>query len=797
MEHPLWVKRTFVNATLAASIGLTACGGGGGDSAGTSDITPPSTIATVSGIVADGYLVNATVCLDLDLSKTCDPGEPSAVSASGGTYSFQATHPQIDSSPVVAEIIAGITVDQDDQTAPVTKKYTLSAPAGKGAFVSPLSTMVHAQMETSGKTAEQIENEILVSMGQDPAVVSLFDDYVAQKVDANNPPATQASYLNLHQVAQVTAVTIANNIETVEAAISSGDIDVDLTTELDSVITIIVQGIIEKLAVIAAEVENAASFDASAIAAAADTSVDTATIEDQVAVVEATTNSVATSDVQTLFTSGISWLWAHFETWSSALERSLITYDATTGKLSEPMESYFASNTLGWSPVTDSIDNFILQGDGTWLGTTDSWGGSPVLFDNTTGTATINSNWGAEAISNIKTSDLEGLNIKQFVANKLQDLARYIDSSAVFSAGSVAYSMNITSLEDSYTVWISDWCGGAGPWFVNGNCNTVMDNTANPIAPANSLTDLLNSTAWVDPGDGSSPPQLPDDLGSYTNQDGVRTSFYFELVQGATSSSGAVNYYIFGANPTWEKIGAGTWEMVTVNGVELLMVDHPDGLMSQYLHIANDLDSPEMNTFFAIQDGAVREGNHWPANITEYTAESILANQQAQEEISAAFLDASIINAVPSGELPCATSSDWNPLINAPLVTYSFADFEAVVTTCGGAIAVDANTLTGGGASQTYNLDDGTTITFSSDNTGNYTENGQPASSFNWSIDLATNYITLENPGSFRDILAAIALDSSTTPATLTFKGYIEEVGRSDMVTNQGSDGEIAHLNTI
>jgi hypothetical protein len=243
-------------------------------------------------------------------------------------------------------------------------------------------------------------------------------------------------------------------------------------------------------------------------------------------------------------------------------------------------------------------------------------------------------------------------------------------------------------------------------------------------------------------------------------------------------------------------VGEGTWVMTVVNGVELLMIDHPEDLLSQYDE-PGYLESFEENTFFAIQDGIVREGTHWPASIAEYPAESILTNQQAQQEITAAFLDASIINTVPSAELACDTSSDWNLLINEPLITYSLADFEAVVAVCGGSIAVDANTLTGGGIGQTYTLDDGTTITFNPDNTGNYTENGQPASSFNWSIELATNYIILENPGSFRDILAAIALDSSTTPATLTFKGYIEEVGRSDMVTNQGSDGEIAHLNTI
>lgn len=774
MEHQLWVKSTLISAALVATIGLTACGGGGGgDSAGTGDTTPVATITTLSGIVADGYLVNATVCLDLNLSKTCDLDEPSATSTNGGNYSLQATQAQIDSSPVVAEIIAGTTVDEDNPAAPVTKGYTLNAPAGKGAFVSPLTTMVQARTEATGKTAEQIENEILLSMNQDPTLVSLFEDYVAQKTDSTNPASIQDSYLQLHQVAQVTAATIVNNIEMIEAAISLGSIDMDLNTVLDSVITIIVRDVIEELAVIATEVENAASFDANTIATTVGPTVDTATIMQQVAVIEAASNSVATTDVEAIFASGISWLWAEFSDWNGILERSLISYDATTGKLSEPIEMYSTANTSGWSHMPNEADNLVLQANGTWLAVTDGWDSSPITFDNTVGEATIDANWGMDAVSNVKTSDLTGLNIKQFVANKLPDLAQYIDPSSEFTAGSIVYSMDITSLEDSYTISTYDWCGAGAAW-VNGDCNTVY-----------SLTDLLSPTAWVDPGDGSSYPLLQNNITGF---------LYYELVQGATNSSGAVNYYH--TLPTRTKVGEGTWVMAAVNGVELLMVDHPEALLSEY-DAPGYLDSFEENTFFAIQDGIAREGTHWPASIAEYPAESILANQQAQQEITAAFLGASIINAVPSLELPCDTSSDWNLLIDEPLITYSFADFEAVVATCGGVIDVDANTLTGGGTGQTYPLDDGTTITFNPDYTGNYTENGQLASSFNWSIDPTTNYITLENPGSSRDILAVIARDLTTTPATLTFKGYIEEVGRSDMVTTQGSDGEIVHLNTI
>ena len=786
MEHQRWIQRSLRSAAVAASIGLTACGGGGGDSgsAGAVDST-----TTLSGIVADGYLVNATVCLDLNLSKTCDSDEPKATSTSGGKYSLDATQAQIDTYPIVAEIIAGITVDEDNSTGtPVTKAYTLSAPAGKGAFVSPLTTMVQAQIETTGKTAEQIENEILASIGQDPAVVSLFDDYVAEKTDSTNSAAVQESYLQLHQIAQVTASTIANNIEYIEAAVTSGEIMMDLSKTLDSLITIIVQNVIAELTAIATEIDSATTFDADTIATTVVPPVDTTTIVDQVAVVE--TPSVSTSNVEAVFTSGISWLWAEYHNWNSELEleRSFISYDPATGKLSEPIESYFATATPGWAQLPNGSDQLVLQTNGIWLAVTDSWDDSPASFDNTAGTATIESHWGSEVLSNVKATDLSGLSIKQLVANKLPDLAKYIDPASVFTAGSEAYSLNLTSLEDSYAIpW--DDCG-TSIQKVQGNCNTVIDYSSGSAVVATSFSALLNPAAAVNTGEFSSLPRVFG-VSAVAN-------LYYEMVQGATNTSGSVVYY---HNPpgtnTLLTVGTGTWEITTVNGIELLMVDHPDALMSQFLPMAPEIDSPEENHFYVIQDFVVRRGDHFPANIVEDVAESLLTNQQAQNEITGAFLSTTVKNTVPSAELACDTASDWNPLIDEPLVAFSFAGFESVVTRCGGALAITANALAddqGSGTGLRYDSY-GTSITFKADSTGSYSSYNNPVRSFDftWTIDPMTNYITLENiDGSSRDILAITALDT-TNPPFIAFEGYsyIEEIGRSNMITNQGTDGQI------
>ena len=252
MTYKRLLRSPLTSAVIAASLGLTACGGG---SDTPKKETPVVSAVTLSGKVADGYLSGAKVCLDLNRNKVCDSGEPSAMSTAGGNYSFDATQLQIDSFPVVVEVIAGSTVDEDNPGATVTKKYTLTAPAGKGAFVSPLTTMVQAQIETTGATAESIEASLLASMGEAALGVSLFNDYVAEKANTGNGQAVQDSYQKLHQTAKVTAAIIANNIEVIENALHAADPTVNLNETIDAVIALIVDKVVAELTAITAEID--------------------------------------------------------------------------------------------------------------------------------------------------------------------------------------------------------------------------------------------------------------------------------------------------------------------------------------------------------------------------------------------------------------------------------------------------------------------------------------------------------------------------------------------------------------
>lgn len=307
MANNQLLKSSITGAVISASIGLTACGGGG-------DSTPPPTTPTVStvtlsGKVADGYLSAAKVCLDLNYNKVCETTEPSATSTTGGNYSFDATQIEIDSFPVVVEVIAGTTVDEDNPGTTVTQKYTLTAPAGKGAFVSPLTTIIQGQIETTGATAESIEISLLASMGESSSGVSLFDDYVAEQADMSNGTTLQDSYAKLHQTAQVTAAIIADNIAVIESALTAADPTVDLDEAVDAIVALIVEKVVAELSAITTEIDvinanPAQTFDADTVVADTTTPVNTTTV---VAEVEA-----KDTNLTTLYANSANW-WGSME----------------------------------------------------------------------------------------------------------------------------------------------------------------------------------------------------------------------------------------------------------------------------------------------------------------------------------------------------------------------------------------------------------------------------------------------------------------------------------------------------
>lgn len=127
---------------------LAACGGGKGGA--------DSSSVTLSGRAVDGPLQGATACYDTNDNHACDAGEPrSAATAADGSFTLTVPRAAAGRHAVVVEVPAEA-IDADT-AAPVGQAFVMRAPATgntepHSVFVSPLTTLVHAQVVHGGVT---------------------------------------------------------------------------------------------------------------------------------------------------------------------------------------------------------------------------------------------------------------------------------------------------------------------------------------------------------------------------------------------------------------------------------------------------------------------------------------------------------------------------------------------------------------------------------------------------------------------------------------------------------------------
>jgi len=196
------MKKHTVTGLAALALGLVAgCGGGG---------STPAASATISGAVADGYLVGATVFLDKNGNYQLDTGEPSATTGANGAYTLNVDPVDIGKYPIVAVAIKGQTVDIDtNQT--VANSYLLSMPATaisgtvNSNFISPMSTLIREKMAanpnmTMNDAMTQLRNQMNL-----PGGIDMMADYVASSKSGPNATQYQAMRTTAQQMAGLMA----------------------------------------------------------------------------------------------------------------------------------------------------------------------------------------------------------------------------------------------------------------------------------------------------------------------------------------------------------------------------------------------------------------------------------------------------------------------------------------------------------------------------------------------------------------------------------------------------------------
>lgn len=222
------MKSQFLLSVLSVACGcmLVGCGGGGGSSSAQEPVVDTS--SQIKGVVVDGYLVGAKVCLDLNTNWVCDSGEPSAISGAGGQFTLDIAplkYWETYKSLVLAEVGQDARDEADGKTLKEQglSAYTLGTAGGPAAVLSPINTLQVAQYLNSGlKDLDEVTK--VISLLTDNGMSSTNQDYfspAAVLTDSERALAKRTARVLVSALSSAQA-RLKSEVPTVYAANASG-----------------------------------------------------------------------------------------------------------------------------------------------------------------------------------------------------------------------------------------------------------------------------------------------------------------------------------------------------------------------------------------------------------------------------------------------------------------------------------------------------------------------------------------------------------------------------------------------
>jgi len=662
--------------TLGLVAAMSGCIDSGGDDADAGSDNGGGGAGTVdrisfSGLVADGYLAGAKVCLDLNNNKECDDDEPSATSGEGGAFEItQATQEQRDTYPLLVEVVVGTTVDEDTITddAPTGVAFdqplTLTAPVGYE-FISPLTTMVQNEVE-GGATASAAETSVQEKLG---TTLDLDSDYIAGQTGANSD-----EYEQLHQVAQVTAIVISDNLVKLEDAAQANDIS------LDDLISAIVDEVFAALEEITEQVEEIAQneeqeFDPDSVATEVDeelVDLEPDTIDDVVDLNNAQDNAVEANLAGVIKAGGISWFYT---------ESNNEGFTAEYGTLSIDGSNAFQEVSYDWDGSTFTEDTSVGDGDpgfilinGTWTATTNADEVSDInaLEDGSIELVQAEGNF----IKRFKGTEVDlANNNARILMNALDDgeglWGEYLSADLVFPAGSKGYTLQDNGSDEPYI--FESWSDCEVDQLVGGLCSFayVQDGPGQTGGAVATLADIKVATAAQVAGSASTAlPVLKAVEIGYGDND----KLWAEIVEG-----GAVNYYVVAHDhQSYSFLGASTW--AAVSGAESTTIELQ--AIAGIHHFDSEFDDGG-NPVLAVIDGFVRNAAH-ELNSTEVSNVVQLLNDTARDAVTGVAF--SLDNLALRFTEPCTDGNTvWDGSTDVASIEAQWglaSDFNAAVISC-------------------------------------------------------------------------------------------------------------------
>ncbi len=589
----------WLAVSIAALLSLTACGGGdsGGSAAGGGPDVEPPVLLNVSGQVADGYLAGAKVCLDVNENKQCEAGEPFALTMGKllsevdrfGQFIIEVDptlYPDPGKFPLFVEVPADA-LDQDTG-GEVGKGFTLSAPAGRPDFISPITTLVQQQLEKNPVlTTEEAERTVKTQIGVSDQV-SLFQDYVKEK--ENEAAPAREEFARVHMVAQVVARTMGDLQTEVNAAAAAANID--LEQNRDAIVKLVVEEVMNRLQTIITKVEEAAEAQTGAAPFNPDevaTTVKTETtstvssdtigskIDEQKAVI------VKSSFEKMLEGEGTFWLDSRFDG-----PQVLFEYGNVKLVDGQPVENPQKWDGSAWVPSVDEQADWILK-DGAWTTYSDRASSFTIVF-NVDGSALLTQkDSGHQEILRAVEIDLSGKPHSLVAGEHLELL---LNAAAVFPAGTKGYQLTFMPLQDMYSLY--SWTDDQGQ-----DQNSIRYWNGSAEQAVASLEELKQAFA--------------KDSGNYVEIEWTEQGV---SLAGQFGSNGVL--YLFErsydfSQPVRLLAKTGSWSQVTVQGVAMIKVAIPDVYRANY--------GMREIPFFVVRDGKARRGEYSPANVAEADSE--------------------------------------------------------------------------------------------------------------------------------------------------------------------------------
>lgn len=577
---------------VAIALGIAGCGSDSSDSSTTNTGGSTATTASLTAKAADGYLVGANACLDLNSNKVCDKDEPNAVTGDNGEFTIEnLTQEQLEQSTLLIEVVAGQTIDTDNPGVVLNKSYRLTAPP-QSEFISPLTTLIQNEIE-SGASLDEAKATIQEKLG---TTLDLTQDYIEAKNNDKLADSQKAAFENLHRVAQVTASVMAENTDALSETAAGAGISVEaLTALINEEVTRVLDEVVKN---IEAAGEN---FNPSDIAGSINRdhiAIDDSNLEDKIKENEANKESKQADLAKLIKTDGINWFGGENDTGKDLMVAYGTLKADSDNSVTETsfIYDYFVEQFIEVERTLDS--NGMVLGQGGWETSNDTL---TSIKPNKDGSVILESSSSIfNEVVSAKQLDISGLNVRSIMDQTDGEnvWSLIMPVGLKFPDNTTAYKLSVENVyDDIYYYYKWDGCQEDRYEALNNSCNGI---SAFKNGSDTWLATLASTVAEDESDRHETASNNHDDLIPMAGFENAEV--FAQLL-----SNGTVVYY----SRAWEEnsqflrlADLGSWKDISLNGEVVRQVTIPESIHSQTTW--SNYQRQDNSAYLSVVDGFVR-----------------------------------------------------------------------------------------------------------------------------------------------------------------------------------------------